>query len=60
MEAEETSSEFEHEAKDDSRTKMKPKVKIEQDDSAYDAKKRTFLGKFEAKVAGVVRAFNIC
>ena len=59
MEAEEISGEFEHEAKDDSRTKMKSEVKIEQD-SAYDAKKRTFLGKFGAKVAGVVWAFNSC
>lgn len=53
-EAEEISGSFEHEAEDGSRTKMKPEVKIEQDNKAYDAKKRTFLGKFGARVAGVV------
>ena len=52
--AEGVSGEFEHEANDGTKTKMKPEVKIEQDNQAYDAKKRTFLGKIGAKAAGVV------
>lgn len=51
---EEVKGEFEHEAEDGTKTKMKPEVKVEQDNQAHAAKKRTFLGRIGSKIAGVV------
>lgn len=48
------SGEFEHEAEDGTKIKMKPEVKIEQDNQAHASKNRSALGKFAAQVAGVV------
>ncbi len=53
-EAESAKGEFEHEAADGTKTKMKPEAKVERDNEAHAAKNRTVFGKIGAKIAGAV------